>query len=420
MDHLRLSFFSDREIPSFLSGESIIIITHDSSADSEIEVWYVYQVISTVVIVASTRIRTIAAANAQRHPKSDRARIDALVRAMKTMRMFKTAKAKRLRNVSVGEVRDTLRRRNTLNTQPTISRRKSRFWQKWDRTTKLACFRGFTAYLTMAVCQWFIPVTIDFFLSGQPSELKLGYGTSSIVLATLFGPGFAVWTHYAMTNNAQKRIRDHFPKGRNPVIELWEITACWAVSEQLAMSGPLALSRAFDLKKYAFDVESWNTLDESGQKRKIVEFCSVFILYLLLVAAVSVPATIVARRVYASMLSDEDLAIVPFHSGDRTRLKPYDDRATFRRPGLTVAEAFSTITWSDYLQVLLIYMQYFAINQFLQLSYWSANWKLHEVFEVEKYASTNLPCSPVGKVLPFSARNITAGALGGYLNHSEL
>ncbi len=376
--------------------------------------------ISTVVIVASTKIETIAAANAQRHPFSDHARMDTLVRAMKTMRAFKSAKAKRLRNVSVGEVRETLQRRNTLKAQHPPPKGKSELWKKWDRTTNLACFRGFTAYLQMAVCQWFIPVTIDFFLSGQPSELKLGYGTTSIVLATLFGPGFAVWTHYTMTNKSQKRIQAHFPKGRNTVIELWEITACWAVSEQLSMSGPLALSRVFDLKHYAFDVESWNTLDESGQKTKTMEFCLVFMLYLLLVAVVTVPATMVMRRVYASMLSDEDLAIVPFHSGDRTRLKPYDDRATFRRPGLTVAEAFSSITWSDYFQVLLVYMQYFAINQFIQLSYWSANWKLHEVLEVEKYASTNLPCSPVGKVLPFSARNITIGALGDYLSHTEL
>lgn len=376
--------------------------------------------ISTVVIVASVRIRTIAAANAQRHPESDHARMDTFIRAMKTMRAFKTAKANRLRKVSVGEVRETLKRRDTLKKQQLPPKEKSRFWKGWDRTLKLACFRGFTTYLKMAVCQWFIPVTIDFLLSGQPSEFKLGYGTTSIVLATLFGPGFAVWTHHTMTKQSLKQVEEHFPKGRNVVIELWEITACWAVSEHLAMSGPLALSRAFDLKHYAFDVESWNTLDEGGQKRKIMEFCLVFFLYLLLVAAVSIPATIVTRRVYASMLSDESLAIVPFHSGDRTRLHPYDDRAKLRRPGLSVSEAFSTILWRDYFQVLLVYMQYFAVNQLIQLSYWSANWKLHQVLDVDGYASTNLPCSPVGSLLPVSARNITIGALGGSLNHTEL
>lgn len=290
----------------------------------------------------------------------------------------------------------------------------------WERTTRLACFRGFSTYLIMAVCQWYLAVAIDFFLSGQPSELKLGYGSTSIVLATIFGPGFAVWTHYTITKPSQKKIRDHFPKGKDIVIELWPITACWAVAEHLTMSCPLALSRCFELKDYAFDVESWNTLDDAGQKMKVVEFCSVFLLYILLVALVSVPVTMTTRRVYASMLSDEDLAIVPFYPGDRSRLQPYNERAKIRRPGLTVSEAWATITWSAYFQVLLVYLQYFAVNQLVQMSYWSANWNLHEVFEVEKYASTNLPCSPVGKVLPISARNVTSSIFGDLLNHTEL
>lgn len=83
----------------------------------------------------------------------------------------------------------------------------------WTRITSLACFRGFSAYLIMAVSQWYLAVAIDFFLSGQPSELRLGYGSTSIVLATLFGSGFAVWTHFTITKPSNKKIFDHFPKG---------------------------------------------------------------------------------------------------------------------------------------------------------------------------------------------------------------
>ena len=272
----------------------------------------------------------------------------------------------------------------------------------------------------MAVCQWYLAVAIDFFLSGQPSGFKLGYGSTSIVLTSIFGPGFAVWTHYAITRPSQKRVRAHFPKGKNVVMELWDITACWAVAEHLAMSCPLALSRSFDLKHYAFDVDAWNTLDDFALKRKIMEFCLVFMLYVFLVATVSVPLTIITRRLYASMLSDEDLAIIPFHAGDRNRLHPYDDRAKIRKPGLSISKAWHTITWSDYLNVLLVYMQYFALNQFVQMAYWSANWKLHEVFEVDKYASTNLPCSPVGQLLSISSRNVSTRSSGNGINYREL
>ena len=327
-----------------------------------------------------------------------------------------------MRSVSVPEVRETLKRRATLKSEQPPQKEKSAIWKSWDRTTRLSCFRGFSTYLMMAVCRWYLAVAIDFFLSGQPSGFQLGYGSTSIVLASIFGPGFAVWTHYAITKPSQKRIRDHFPKGKNVIMELWDITACWAVADHITMSCPLALSRNFDLKDYAFDVESWNRLDEFGQNKKIMQFCLVFLLYLFLVASVSIPFTMITRRVYASMLSDEDLAIVPFHTGDRTRLHPYDDRAKIRKPGLPISEAWASVTWSDYKSVLFVYMQYFALNQFIQMAYWSANWKLHEVFEVDKYASTNLPCSPVGNVIPISARHLsTVGNVTNILTgHTEL
>ena len=325
------------------------------------------------------------------------------------MRAFKTAKSDklRLRRVSVGEVRETLRRRATLKPEKPVAKPKTAVWKMWARATKFACFRGFSAYLIMAVSQWYLAVAIDFFLSGQPSDLKLGYGSTSIVLATLFGPGFAVWTHYAITEPSRKRVWDHFPRGNAVLNELWPMTACWAICEHLTMSGPLALSRSVDLKRFAFDMDSWNTLDQAGQNMKIAQFGLVLLLYAVLVTFLSVPATITIRRVYASMLSDEDLAVVPFHVGDKSRLQPYNERAKIRRPGLTVSAAFASITWEDYLRVLLVYLQYFALNQFIQLSYWSANWKLHEILEVDRYTSTNLPCSPVGKVLPFSARSLS-------------
>lgn len=401
--------------------ESYVVI----QSDFRVQVWYVYQVISTVIMVADRRIRTIAAANAYKHPGSHRARLDNLIQEIRVIIRFKAAGADRLRRVSVGEIRQDLKRRDTMKTgQPNAKPSKSAVMRSWDRITSFPCFRGFIGYLYMAVPQWYFGMFCDFFLSGQPSELSLGYGTTSIVLATLWGSGLATWTHYTITLPRKSiNVQDHFPKGPNVLTDLWPLTASWSVAEHLTLSLPLALSRTLRLKHYAFDVDSWNTLDESGQTKKIMQFAMVFLLYLLLVAVVAIPATMTMRRVHASMLSDDDLAIVPFHRGDRARLNPYDKRSQIRQQGLTVAEAFNTITWDAYLRVLFVYFQYFAINQLVQLAYWSANWKLHQVLEVDKYASTNLPCSPVNKLLPFPKRNISAEAYRGFLHpgpHSEL
>ena len=386
---------------------------------------YVYQVISTVVAIADRPISTNAAANAHKHPESHRARIDSFIQMIRVIRAFKTAKAERLRSVSVSEVRQDLKRRDTMKDgELTAKPSKSAVTKAWDRITSYPCFRGFIGYLYMAVPQWYFGMVCDFFLSGQPSELSLGYGTTSIVLGAMWGSGLATWTHYTITPPRKSiRVQDHFPKGPDVLTELWPLTVSWLVAEHLTLSLPLALSRTFKLKHYAFDVDSWNTLDEFGQNKKVMQFALVFIFYLLLVAAVAIPATMTMRRVHASMLSDDDLAIVPFHRGDRSRLRPYDQRSEIRQPGLTVAEAFNTITWDAYLRVLFVYVQYFALNQLVQMTYWSANWKLHQVLNVDKYASTNLPCSPVNKLLPFVQRNASAEAYRGFFHpnpHSEL
>ncbi len=389
---------------------------------------YVYQVISTVVAVADREITTIAAANAHKHPESHRARIDSLVGMIRVINRFRVKKAEvnRVRSVSVSDVRQDLKRRDTMKEgEPTAAKpSKSPVMKAWDRITSYPCFRGFIGYLYMAVPQWYFGMVCDFFLSGQPSELSLGYGTTSIVLATMWGSGLATWTHYTITPPRKSiRVQDHFPKGPSVLTDLWPLTASWLVAEHLTLSLPLALSRTFELRHYAFDVDSWNTLDEMGQKKKIMQFTLVFLVYLILVALVAIPATMTMRRVHASMLSDDDLAIVPFHRGDRSRLHRYDERSNIRQPGLTVAEAFNTITWDAYLRVLRVYVQYFAINQLVQMAYWSANWKLHQVLAVDTYASTNLPCSPVNKLLPFGERNTSAEAYRGFFHpnpHSEL
>ena len=388
---------------------------------------YVYQVISTVVAVADRQISTIAAANADKHPESHRARIDNLARALQVIKLFKVkaVRAERVRSVSVGDVRQDLKRRDTMRSHGQTARpSKSAVMKAWDHMTRYHCFRGFIGYLYMAVPQWYFGMVCDFFLSGQPSELSLGYGTTSIVLGAMWGSGLATWTHYTITPPRKSiKVQDHFPKGPAVLTGLWPLTVSWLVAEHLTLSLPLAVSRTFKLKHYAFDVDSWNTLDELDQRKKVMQFALVFFLYLLLVAAVAIPATMTMRRVHASMLSDDDLAIVPFHRGDRARLRPCYEGSKIRQPGLTVAEAFNTITWDAYFRVLFVYAQYFAMNQLVQMAYWSANWKLHQILEVDRYAPTNLPCSPINRLLPFGERNASADAYRGFFHpnpHSEL
>lgn len=268
----------------------------------------------------------------------------------------------------------------------------------------LACLRGLNAYLIMSVAQWYLGAMADFLLSGQPKELMPGYGSTSVILAIFFGGGSAIWTHYAITEPSNRQIHHLFPQGSDILVELFPITCLWAVCEQITMSLPLALSRteSFELRKYAWDPSSWNELDGHGQRTLLSKFGLVYLVYLVLVATISIPCTMMLRRIHASMLPEAGEAIVPYTRGNprpRENPRPRTDTDTdndegdessgspTHRPGLTVSQAWATLTWPAYFRVLSLFGQYFLINQLIHLACWEADWRLHAFFHTEQYTS---------------------------------
>lgn len=267
----------------------------------------------------------------------------------------------------------------------------------------LPYLRGLSAFLAFSITQWIFSNIGDFLLSGQPTELKAGYGTTSIVLAVFFGGTFALWTHYAITRPRDIReIEDHFPRGQDIIFELYPITSLWAVCEQMVRSLPLALSRCSrifgPLRQYAWTPELWNTLDASAQRILLFKFSILFLFYLSLVAALSIPASITLRRIHASMLRDPDDAIVPYVLGNP---KPRaDDESLTHSPGLSVSEAWATLSWSLYVRVVRVFVIYWIVNQALHLFCWEADLLLNDFFHTDRYASS-FPTRPPTLTLRF-------------------
>ena len=255
------------------------------------------------------------------------------------------------------------------------------------RFFKLRFLRGLNAFLIMSVSQWYLGAITDFFLSGQPKELLPGYGSSSIILAVFFGGGSALWTHYAITEPSTTDIYNDFPRGSDVLVELFPITCLWAVCEQITISLPLALSRShfFDLRDYAWEPARWNPLDMDAQRLLLFKFSVVYLLYLVLVAALSIPCSIMLRRIHASMLPEADAAFVPYHRGNPQPRE--DDESSTHKPGLSVSEAWSTLTWADYRRVLVVFVQYFLLNQSLHFLCWEAELRLHDFFKTDQFTS---------------------------------
>lgn len=268
----------------------------------------------------------------------------------------------------------------------------------------LPYLRGLSAFLKFSITQWFFSTIGDFFLSGQPTELKAGYGSTSIILAVSFGGTFALWTHYAITRPRDIReIEDHFPRGQDIIVELYPITTLWALCEQMVRSLPLALSRSSKifgrpLRQYAWNPELWNTLDATAQRILLFKFAILFFFYLFLVAALSIPASIILRRIHASMLRDPDEAIVPYvHGNPKPRA---DDESLTQSPGLSVSEAWATLNWSLYVRVVRVFVIYWIVNQALHLFCWEADLLLNDFFHTDRYASP-FPSRPPTLTLRF-------------------
>lgn len=407
------------------------------------------------------KIRVVGAFQTARRDRLDRLRRQDTITSSEQSDPSLETKSQRLGRLSVSDVRTDLKRRDTLkatadandtgtapscNTnktepaQPTVTtkprgpprrkrghpipgslrlRRTGPVATAWMTLTSLPCFRGLHSLLAISISQWLFAFTFDFLLSGQPEGLKLGYGTTSLILQTVYASTYAVWTHYTLTKPSQKRVFDHFPKGGDVLVELWPITCAWAVAEHICLSAPLALSRFWSLKKYAFQPAAWTELSTTTTTSefylKLAQFATLALLYAALTACVALPVTILTRRVYASMLSDEDLAIVPFHRGFHTSSHPVDRRAEFRSPGLTVGQAWQTWSWAGYGRALGVWCQGFLVKQAVQLAYWALNWWLQDYLGVSQYRAAKLPWGNLGGVRVLGERGMPVVEMRGEL-----
>ncbi|KAL8991945.1 MAG: hypothetical protein Q9169_007510 [Polycauliona sp. 2 TL-2023] len=325
---------------------------------------YVFEVVSTVIIVSSEPISPYAAAVARAHP---------------SMRPDSTPKR---------PVLDQRRQRSSyINRQDSLldasmarartAKRAVHSWSTWF--LNLPYFRGLNAYLMLCVTQWYLAVIIDFFLSGQPDGLQLGYGSSSVLVAICFGGGAALWTHCAITERSSDYVYNHFPKGSEILCKLFPVTAVWAFSEQIASSLPLALSRQFELTRFASEPHTWSDLGAWSQIFTMLRFFIVYTLHLVLVATASIPATMVLRRVHATMLDSEETALVPHHHAQKE---------------ISISEAWSTIDWKAYQRVLTVYVQYYFLNHMVHFLYWSAVCGLHHLCQSVHYDTHGLPNAP--------------------------
>lgn len=317
-----------------------------------------------MTMVSSEPVSPYAAAIARAHPTiKPNSSTTRLTSGRPTTKSCKFNRQDSLLNFSMARVR--------------TAKRSVQSWSTWF--INLPCFRGLNAYLIMCVSQWYLAVIIDFFLSGHPKGLQLGYGSSSVLVAICFGGSAALWTHCAITERSSDYIYSHFPKGTETLPKLFPVTALWAFSEQIALSLPLALSRYLELERFASEPRIWSNLEARDQILTMLRFLAVYIVHLALVACASIPATIVLRRIHATMLDSEETALVPHYHAQKD---------------ISIPEAWSTMSKESYRRVVAVYIQHYLLDHIIHFGYWSAVYALHRLCQTEQYDVRSLPNAP--------------------------
>ena len=244
---------------------------------------------------------------------------------------------------------------------------------RWSR------FRGIVPAMVHHTLQIFLFALF----SGVYSSLiisTLAYVATSVILGGLN----MAWTHIVISAPSRKRWWQRIPSvDRVKVIVI--PTAVCAIAEQLYYHAPRQLCKAFGIMSYMND--PGHLLEGAPQKIQKAVLLKGFLVVLVAIITgvfIVIPATITLRRVQASMLPDEDEAIVPF---DRTFNGKVQPVVAGGSGAVSMLDAWKTFDWFARIRFLKLQAKLMAL-------FFATSFMFAFVFLGERKLFTN------GKILP--------------------
>ena len=174
-----------------------------------------------------------------------------------------------------------------------------------------ALFRGFHVLAFYALA---FHALSSCFLHLFPYQSAFFSSIVFVVTSTLLCRFHATWTHIAISNPSPKRWYRRVPD-RTLFRKLAGPTFVAATVEQIAVFVPLKLYNEFQLQRYVTDPQALAALTDAERITVWVHFVLVLLAGLTTTLVLLIPAHAALNRVQASLLPEEDTAIVPF---DRT------------------------------------------------------------------------------------------------------
>jgi len=182
-------------------------------------------------------------------------------------------------------------------------------------------------------------------------------GVDAVLAAVVLARLHMAWTHIVITESSPKnwfqRVLDtkSFKKIAGP-------TAIYAICEQLAVGVPRHLFYAFGLGNFA-NPDAFSELDNGEAQLVALKMLTVSAVFLFLVVALVVPATVALTRVQASLLSAEEDTIVPV---DRSFSGTFVPTAEGGSGVIGLRDAWKTFDWNSRVRLAKIYLKGLAMQ----------------------------------------------------------
>lgn len=188
------------------------------------------------------------------------------------------------------------------------------------------------------------------------SSILVSFGSSNLLtyVITMIATNVALagldmtWTHIIISAPSTRPWWQRIPSlDRVKVIII--PTVIYTVAEHGSQLLPYALLRAFSFESYLQDPRSLQNATPELHREMLGKWILVLLVAIFSYFLILVPATITLRRVQASMLPDEDEAIVPF---DRTFNGKVQPVVAGGSGAVSMLDAWKTFDWPSWIRYL--------------------------------------------------------------------
>ena len=190
------------------------------------------------------------------------------------------------------------------------------------------------------------------------SRSLLAQSLFAVVTHTVLSRLNMTWTHVVMSNPSSKGWWRRLPSLKI-ASKIFLPTAIWAASEQLALYIPALMFGTYGLDRYSEDPSHYREVAPDVLASDATQAFICALVALFIVFAIVFPATVTLIRVQASMLPEEDEAIVPFDRSFGGKVEP----AVAGGSGcVSMLDAWKTFDWAARIRLIKLYFKVIALQ----------------------------------------------------------